>query len=275
MSGKSAGKFNPDGNVTIAEGAVAAARIHNLWREGDGSFPSSTPWYQSAVDYAVRNSIMTQGQFSSFTAAITRAQLADPLAQVLPKKDYAPINSVKSPPDVNDNTPGAASIFKLYNAGIVSGIDTYGTFAPFSHITRGAAAAIVSRMVNESLRKTVSLDTSHFTAVPMKWLANLKNIQKGASDAELAEAYNAALAIVTPYAGMSREEQLYGIASKLRQLAEDGMEYSTSAAHYNDPYGYFVLGVASCVGCTRAVGLCLNILGILYEHVNEDQAGHQ
>lgn len=102
MSDQSPGKFGPNDKVTIAEGVVAAARIRNLWHGGDGSFPSSIPWYQSAVDYAVQNNIMTQGQFSSFTAAITRAQLADLLAQVLPKKDYAPINSVKSLPDVND-----------------------------------------------------------------------------------------------------------------------------------------------------------------------------
>lgn len=136
MSGKSDGKFNPGGNVTTAEGVVVAARIHNLWRGGDGSFPSSTPWYQSAVDYAVQNDIMAQGQFSSFTAPITRAQLADLLARVLPKRDYASINSVKTLPDVNDNTPGAASILKLYNAGIVSGIDAYGTFAPNNTISR-------------------------------------------------------------------------------------------------------------------------------------------
>lgn len=91
---------------------------------------------QSAVDYAVQNDIMAQGQFPHFTAAITRSQLAELLARVLPKRDYAPINSVKTLPDVNDNTStGAASIFKLYNAGIVSDIDAYGTFAPSNTIS--------------------------------------------------------------------------------------------------------------------------------------------
>ena len=32
---------------------------------------------------------------------------------------------------------------------------------------------------------------------------------------------------------------------------------------------------ASCAGCTRATGLCLNMLGIPYEHVNENQWSHQ
>ncbi|MDE6455846.1 MAG: S-layer homology domain-containing protein, partial [Dysosmobacter sp.] len=77
--------------------------------------------------------------------------------QVLPKKDYAPINSVKSLPDVNDNTPGAASIFKLYNAGIVSGIDAYGTFAPNNTISRAQMAAILCRLVQPESRLVFTL----------------------------------------------------------------------------------------------------------------------
>ena len=36
-----------------------------------------------------------------------------------------------------------------------------------------------------------------------------------------------------------------------------------------------ILGTASCAGCARATGLCLNILGMPYEHVNENQYSHQ
>mgnify|MGYP006987329558 CR=1 FL=1 len=53
------------------------------------------------------------------------------------------------------------------------------------------------------------------------------------------------------------------------------MAYSMEANHYNDPYGYFVLRTASCAGCARATALCLDILGIPYEHVNENQYSHQ
>lgn len=115
-----------------------------------------------------------------------------------------------------------------------------------------------------------------FTPVPMDQLANLKSLQKSASNDELAQAYNIALQMVTPYANLSQEEQLLGIATSIRQYFDiNNMAYSTSSAHYNDPYGYFVLGSASCAGCTRATGLCLNILGIPYEHVNENQWAHQ
>lgn len=127
----------------------------------------------------------------------------------------------------------------------------------------------------DGIADTVAGAENVFTPVPMKDLANLSSLRKKASDEELAQAYNVALQIVTPYANLSREEQLYGIAASLRAMFENGMTYSMSAPHYNDPYGYFILGSASCAGCARATGLCLNILGIPYEHVNENQYTHQ
>lgn len=123
--------------------------------------------------------------------------------------------------------------------------------------------------------KPADSGSAAFTPVPMKDLANLKSLQKKASDSQLAEAYDAALKIVEPLAGQSMEAQLQGIASALRARFDSGMQYSMTADHYNDPYGYFILGSASCAGCTRATGLCLNILGIPYEHVNEGEYDHQ
>jgi hypothetical protein len=114
------------------------------------------------------------------------------------------------------------------------------------------------------------------TLVPIDKLENLKSLKKKCTDEEFQEAYNTAMYIVTPLIGLSTEEQLYGIASTLRYLVDCGaVGYSTSETHYNDPYGYLVLGVSSCAGCTRTTGLCLNMLGISYEHVNENQWSHQ
>ena len=112
--------------------------------------------------------------------------------------------------------------------------------------------------------------------VSIESLANKKSLKKNCSDAEFQAAYAAAAQIVTPLIGLSQEEQLAGIASALRYMVDSGqVRYSTETAHYNDPYGYLVLGVASCAGCTRTTGLCLNMLGISYEHVNENQWTHQ
>ena len=114
-----------------------------------------------------------------------------------------------------------------------------------------------------------------FQPVPMNELANYSSLKKRMTDEEFALAYQAALNLVTPYIGLPLEEQIYGITVSIRALFDSGMSYSMSTPHYNDPYGYFILGTASCAGCTRATGLCLNILGIPYEHVNENQYSHQ
>lgn len=154
----------------------------------------------------------------------------------------------------------------------------YGGYADFwslLYITAPSGASGTPGKPNTSADKPSGGGSSSFTPVPMKDLANLKSLQKKASDDQLAEAYAVALEIVEPLAGLSREEQLRGIAAALRERFDSGMQYSMTAEHYNDPYGYFILGSASCAGCTRATGLCLNILGIPYEHVNEGEYTHQ
>lgn len=114
-----------------------------------------------------------------------------------------------------------------------------------------------------------------YQPVPMKDLANRKSLQKKATDDQLAQAYAEAAKMVEPFAGLSLERQLEGICKAVRDRFDNGMQYSMETDHYNDPYGYFIQGSASCAGCTRATGLCLNILGIPYEHVHENQYTHQ
>jgi len=150
-----------------------------------------------------------------------------------------------------------------------NGYGGYKDFWSLLYIIDGSSSAA------PAAETTPSGGSGSFTPVPMAELANLKSLQKKASDQELAQAYDAALKIVEPLAGLSREEQLQGVAAAIRKLFDSGMDYSMESPHYNDPYGYFILGAASCAGCTRATGLCLNILGIPYEHVNENQYSHQ
>lgn len=121
----------------------------------------------------------------------------------------------------------------------------------------------------------IPLQADNAFPVPLKKLANYSSLKKRMTNEEFVAAYNVALQIVTPLANKSKEEQLEGIAVSLREIFESGMVYSTTNSHYNDPYGYLILGTASCAGCARTTGLCLNILGIPYEHVNENQWSHQ
>ena len=181
------------------------------------------------------------------------------------------------------NNPNASAAmvsrdFTHIGIGYYYNANGYGGFQDFwslLYIDAGTPGAPSAPSTNLPSNVPSGDDTGSFDPVPMKDLANRKSLQKKATDEQLAQAYAVALEIVRPLAGLSKEEQLQGIAIAIRQIFENGMEYSMSADHYNDPYGYFVLGVASCAGCTRATGLCLNMLGIPYEHINENEYSHQ
>lgn len=111
--------------------------------------------------------------------------------------------------------------------------------------------------------------------VPLEQLDQYQYFRKYMTDDQLRKAYSAGVKIVKPLKDRSQREQLMGLAAALRDMFNKEMTYSMSAPHYNDPYGYLVLKVASCAGCARATGFCLNILGMKYEHVQENQYAHQ
>lgn len=120
-----------------------------------------------------------------------------------------------------------------------------------------------------------TVDAAAEGIVPIDQLANYRSLKKKMTDEEFQAAYDEALKIVQPLAGQDWETQFISITSTLRARFDSSMTYSTSASHYNDAYGYLILGSASCAGCARTTGLCLNMLGYSYEHVNENQWAHQ
>ena len=67
----------------------------------------------------------------------------------------APINDVTALPDVASDDPACAAILRLYNAGILTGVDDKGTFPPDALITREQIAAVVTRAADPGLRKKV------------------------------------------------------------------------------------------------------------------------
>ena len=278
MTGEREDWFDVDGNLTAAETIVMACRIHSTLT--GVSLPDFGPgegeaWYVPYLGYAMENGILWMA--SDYNAPVSRGDFAAVMDSALTGQDLPVISSVEEGaiPDVPMSAGCYDAVYRLYGAGILTGNDAKGTFTPGSSITRGAAAALVSRIADPSLRKAVTLTKAPFEPVPIDQLQNYASLKKKCTDDQFQAAYDAALEVVEPLAGMSLEAQLEGVAVALRQIFEENMYYSTSTDHYNDPYGYFVLGAASCAGCTRATGLCLNILGISYEHVNENQWSHQ
>ncbi len=152
--------FSPEGSLTIAQAVTMAARLCSIYCGDSYRFVQGSPWYQCYVDYAEDHNILYEGEFSDEMEHIaTRAEMAYIFYYALPEDELQQINTVSSLPDVNSDTDYSDFIFFMYNAGILTGNEAYGTFTPYSPITRAAAAAIVSRMALPELRKEFTLSS--------------------------------------------------------------------------------------------------------------------
>ncbi len=147
MKGSSDKKFNPSGNMTIAEAITMAARIHSIYMTGSEDFKQGSPWYQVYIDYAVANGLVKAGDFSNYTVAATRAQMAYIFAHALPDSCYEHLLLTKEPPDVASDAQYRKEIFLLYGAGILAGSDDLGTFHPSNNIKRAEVSAIAVRLI--------------------------------------------------------------------------------------------------------------------------------
>lgn len=159
MKGNSDTQFNPRGEISVAEALALACRVNSTYHYGVRDLPAaaSGPWYQNYVDYAVAAGILYQGQFSDYSAPANRAQFAMLLASALPESALPAINTVENIPDVPADASYAWAVYRLYNAGILAGSDAYGTFHPFTSISRAESAAIITRMADASKRVKVTL----------------------------------------------------------------------------------------------------------------------
>lgn len=153
------GLFRPEDSVTLGEAAALASRLHSLYHTGKADFAATDPWYTAYVDYAMKNGVIG-GDPMPWETPATRAQFAHILSRALPEGALPAVNDVADDqlPDVKMTHPLAGGIYRLYRAGVLTGNNRYGTFAPESTIERSSAAAIVSRMAYRSLRQKYTLE---------------------------------------------------------------------------------------------------------------------
>ena len=157
INGQSATTFAPDSQLTVAEAVKLAASLHSIYHTGSADFAPSTPWYQTYVDYALQNGILTAAR-SDYNSPASRAVFASVLAAALPEEALSAINTVADGaiPDVSMSTSYADEVYLLYRAGVLTG-DSTGRFLPDNTIKRSEAAAIVTRMADPSLRQSITL----------------------------------------------------------------------------------------------------------------------
>ena len=168
FNGTSDTKFSPNKTLNADEMTALLARIHaayygnTITENANGSWAEKYYAYvTSHIDSGYRNSLNSK-------TAVTRLDFAYWMSKALPDKEYTAINTVPSGQIYDleqSNTQRANRVYLFYRAGILSGNDKYGTFAPQSSITRVQVAAIISRMIDPSQRQRFTLKTRDANAM--------------------------------------------------------------------------------------------------------------
>ena len=150
--------FEPESNMTYAQAVKLAACMNQKYSTGSVTLTNGSPdWWDSYVAYAKEKNIINKDY--DWNSNATRAGYVEIFAKALPDEALKAKNSIADGyiPDISMVHPQAAAIYKLYRAGILTGMDDKGTFQPNSNIKRSEVSAILTRMMNESSRKELNL----------------------------------------------------------------------------------------------------------------------
>lgn len=151
--------FEPESNMTCAQAVKLAACMHQRYTTGFVTLTNGSPdWWSSYIYYARAFNIIFKDY--NWEHNITRAEYAEIFANALPNEALEKKNNIEDNqiPDVSMSHPQAESIYKLYRAGILTGVDNTGTFHASDNIKRSEVAAILTRMMNKKARKSFSLN---------------------------------------------------------------------------------------------------------------------
>lgn len=188
MVGRSERTFDPDGEVTVAEGVTLTCRLHRILHEGTAAFEASSPWYETYRAYALENGLAEGLLFRDNALEKGYAEVYRPLDElsergmntILPRRDFAVLISAALPdrllpavstveegsiPDLSlyENPRAAEAVYRLYRAGILTGSDEAGTFYPDAPLKRSETAAVITRAADPSLRRKITLHAPAYT----------------------------------------------------------------------------------------------------------------
>ena len=116
------------------------------------AIPTPLEWARDAAWYLEENGLFrTQGFFFDQQPS-TRLNFALAIAACVGELEA--VRQVSSPPDLNNNASYREKIIPLYAAGILTGVDSYGTFLPEGELSRAECAAVSARIFAPELRVT-------------------------------------------------------------------------------------------------------------------------
>ena len=182
FSGRETG-FAADAPITVSELLTLSARLRAAY-EGE-TIPASEAggkWYEPYVAYLRGKGLLDEALVPLCESAATRAQLAGVFAASLPESCYSAPNSDLVTrayasrtyiTDVDDYTPYQQQILWLYRQGLLTGMDESGSYWPERGTTRAETAAVVTRMVDPSLRITLQWKVLGYRSAAGTTLASL------------------------------------------------------------------------------------------------------
>ena len=158
LQGTGNGRFSPDGNLTLAQAITMAARTYAYERGETIPKAGGSTWYSDFLQYASDKGICAIGEFgAAYDNFCNRLTMAKLFARVVPESTATQRNDVTTLPDVQSASENQA-VFTLYQLGILTGSDKYGTFHPYQYIKRSETAAILNRVLDPDMRKSFTLE---------------------------------------------------------------------------------------------------------------------
>jgi len=170
--GKGGGAFGPSDPVSAGQAVIFAARIRSLYASGDAEAGPAVfrqegmAAYEPYLLYLQSLGVLAEGIDAPYAAA-SRKLSAHILASALPAGTLPEVNgdlidaalaSGKYLTDVKEGVPYREDILTLYRQGITQGSGPEGNFHPEENLSRGALAAMLTRIMDPSLRVTPSWD---------------------------------------------------------------------------------------------------------------------
>ncbi len=189
-NGKDDGTFGLGDSMTLGQVIIFAGRVRSLYQTGEAAAAAAYRQEGAPLALAYLRYLQAEGvleadlvkKYTDLYQSATRAQVARVLNRVLPEEALPPVHdelvtqgyaSRRFIPDVDEYTPYYQDILDLYRKGVSTGSDAAGSFRPAAPLTRGAAAAMLTRMLDPALRVQPLWDLSSLYSAAGTTLADL------------------------------------------------------------------------------------------------------
>lgn len=185
--------YSPSSQISAIQFLVMAVRVHERYhgKTTDFTAPAGQPWYTTYLAKAKEYGILP-GIVKDISQPVTRRQAFAILYRTLPLAELAKIRTVCRLPDLSQADPQYQEIITLYEAGITSGSDQFGTCRDGQPITRAESAALLCRLIQPETRSSAPVQYQSgmevFQPIPVQYPKQFGDI---AANAPYAESVNA------------------------------------------------------------------------------------